>query len=67
MQTAADHNAHVTTAEIQWEARAYRSNVIASHEAEDFGDRCYYSEQADDCLTRLREMGAHDVANALAL
>lgn len=66
-QAAADHDAHVITAHIAWEVMAYRSSVAASHESDDFGDRCYYSDRADDSLTRLREMGAHDVAFALTL
>lgn len=67
MQTAPAYDAHVTTYAIAHEVMDYRHNMRTAYsEDSDFGDRCYYSDRADDCLERLRALGAHDVAFALS-
>ena len=67
MQTAPAYDAHVNASHIAYEVMDYWGNVTAANSDDsDFGDRCYYSDRADDNLARLRALGAHDEACALS-
>lgn len=66
MQNAAQADAHVQTFLVASEVMEYHNCLaVAASEDSDFGDQCYYSDQADYALDRLRQMGAADVAFAL--
>lgn len=65
MQNAAQADAHVQAFWIASEIEDYHAACRASAESDDFGDRCYYADRADDALARLRQMGQGLIAYAL--